>query len=287
MAIFVKVVQAGSFSRAAKLLEMPNSTVSAKISALEQRLGVTLMQRTTRSLRLTEAGKVFYHRSLRALEELQLAENELESSRGEPTGTLRITAPVDASHDVVPALVHKYCAAHPRMKVELVVTNRVVDLIGEAVDLAIRAGALKDSGLIAKRYELGHFSLWASPEYLNRFGKPGQPKDLGAHQFLPFSRFDGEIRLTSGKESIHIAARGQIQADDFETLRALAALGNGIAYLPSFLCSDEEEQKKLLRVLPRWRGDQVSLSLVYPAQKYVPAKVRAFIAVADDLLKRK
>src|SRR5918999_1030245 len=109
VAIFVKVVQTGSFSQAARLLDMPNSTVSAKVSALEKRLGVTLLQRTTRKLRLTETGNAYFQRSVRALEELQAAENELEGARGEPNGVLRITAPSDAGREIIPALVQRYC----------------------------------------------------------------------------------------------------------------------------------------------------------------------------------
>jgi DNA-binding transcriptional LysR family regulator len=287
IAIFVKVVQAGSFSQAARLLDMPNSTVSAKVSALEKRLGVTLLRRTTRKLRLTETGEAYFRRSARALEELQAAENELEGARGEPHGVLRITAPGDAGREVVPALVHRYCEMYPRMKVELIITNRVIDLIAEGLDLAIRAGRLKDSALIAKRYELGRFGLWAGPDYLTREGVPRQPRDLAAHQLLRFTQTDGAIRLTDGKQSFHIAAAARLQADDFETLRALASLGDGIAFLPSFLCAGDENQQRLVRVLPQWRGEKVSLSIVYPAQKFVPAKVRAFIAVTDEVLKQR
>ena len=288
MAIFVRVVQAGSFSRAAKLLDMPNSTVSAKVAALEKRLGVTLLQRTTRSLHLTDAGEAYFQRSVRALEELQAAENELERERGEPNGVLRITAPVDVGREIAPVLVHKFCAAHPRIEVELTITNRLVDLVGEAIDLAIRGGGLRDSGLIAKRYELGHFGLWASPEYLARHGTPRQTKDLISHQLLRFAQWgDRPLRLSNGKEKVQVAMEGRLRADDFETLRGLAALGEGIGFLPSFLCAGEEMQEKLVRVLPSWRGERVSLSLLYPAQKFVPAKVRAFIAVADDVLKHR
>lgn len=288
VAIFVRVVQAGSFSRAAKLLDMPNSTVSAKVAALEKRLGVTLLQRTTRSLHLTEAGAAYFQRSVRALEELQAAENELERGRSEPRGVLRITAPVDIGREIAPVLVHKFCAAHPHIEVELTITNRVVDLVGEAIDLAIRGGFLKDSGLIAKRYELGHFGLWASPDYLARHGAPRQTRDLTAHQLLRFAQWaERPLRLSNGKENVRIAMRGRLQADDFETLRGLAALGDGIVLLPSFLCAGEEAQGKLVRVLPGWHGERVCLSLLYPAQKYVPAKVRAFITVTDEVLKRR
>jgi DNA-binding transcriptional LysR family regulator len=182
VAIFVKVIQAGSFSLAAKLLGMPNSTVSAKVAALEKRLGVTLLQRTTRSLRPTQVGEAYFQRAVRALNDLQTAENELENNRTEPTGLLRLTAPTDVGHDIVPALVQRYLDAHSSMAVELVITNRMVDLVREAVDLAIRAGELKDSGLIAKRYELGYFGLWASPDYLARRGKVRHPKRVGQRQ---------------------------------------------------------------------------------------------------------
>jgi DNA-binding transcriptional LysR family regulator len=181
IAIFVKVLQAGSFSRAAKLLGMPNSTVSAKVSALEKRLGVTLLQRTTRKLRATQPGEAYYQRSLRALEELQAAENELETGRAEPKGLLRLTAPVEIGHSLLPALVHEFLRKHPRMEVELVVTNRVLDLVVDGIDLAIRAGPLEDSSLIAKRFDLGYFGLWASPDYLTKHAVPRHPKELTPH----------------------------------------------------------------------------------------------------------
>ena len=288
VAIFVKVIQAGSFSLAAKLLGMPNSTVSAKVAALEKRLGVTLLQRTTRSLRPTQVGEAYFQRAVRALNDLQTAENELENNRTEPTGLLRLTAPTDVGHDIVPALVQRYLDAHSSMAVELVITNRMVDLVREAVDLAIRAGELKDSGLIAKRYELGYFGLWASPDYLARRGKARHPKELVKDSFLRFSQFGiGGIRLSDGNETVHLTSNGRVQADDFETIRELAVRGAGIAFLPSFLCAKEKRGEKLVPVLPQWRGEKVLLSLVYPAQKFVPAKVRAFIAVADEILKRK
>lgn len=287
IAIFVKVLQAGSFSQAAKLLGMPNSTVSAKVSALEKRLGVTLLQRTTRKLRATQAGEAYFQRSVRALEELQAAENELETARGEPKGLLRLTAPVEAGHSLLPALVHAFLKKHPRMEVELIVTNRVLDLVVDGIDLAIRAGPLKDSSLIAKRFDLGDLGLWASPEYLTRHAAPRHPKELAQHNCLRFYRFkDDGFRLSHGRENFHVAVSGQLVADDFETLRSLAILDEGIAFLPSFLCSEDRKQDKLTRVLPQWRGDRVFLSLVYPAQRFVPTKVRAFIAVAEELWKK-
>lgn len=286
IAVFVKVVQGGSFSRAAKLLGMPNSTVSAKVSALEKRLGVTLLQRTTRKLRLTQAGGAYFERCVQALEALQAAENELASAQQEPQGVLRLTAPVENGHSILPSLVRAFLKKYPRMAVDLIVTNRVLDLVAEGIDLAIRAGKLRDSRLIAKRFALGHFALWASPGYLKTRGRPTHPKELSGHDCLQFTFHKRKgFELTNGKENARIAVSGRLLADDFETLKALALLGEGIAYLPSFLCAEEAKQHRLEKVLPDWHGEEATFSFVYPAQRFVTPKIRAFIGVAEQLLK--
>jgi len=284
IAVFVKVVQAGSFSRAAKLLNMPNSTVSANVAALEKRLGVTLLQRTTRSLHLTQTGEVYFRRCLRALEELQAAENELATERGETKGVLRLTAPVELGRSVLPPVLDVLMKRHPAIEIDLVITNRLVELVAENIDVAVRAGPLKDSGLIARRFDLGQFGLWASPSYLKNNSVPRNPDELKEHESLRFAPFTGrKIQLSNGRERAQIALAGRITADDFETLRALAVLGWGIALLPSFLCTEEIKERKLVSVLPNWRGDSVTISVVYPAQRFVSPKIRAFIAAAEEL----
>jgi DNA-binding transcriptional LysR family regulator len=286
--VFVKVVQAGSFSRAAKILEMPNSTVSAKVSQLEHRLGVTLLRRTTRKLNLTQAGESYFRQCAQALEDLQAAESELVSAQNEPQGLLRLTAPVEIGHSVLPAVIRTYLQKHAQITVDLIVTNRVLDLVTEGVDIAIRAGKLKDSSLIAKKFTLGHFALWASPAYLKDHPTPSHPKELSRHDFLQFSLFKNRpLELTNGRENVKIAVSGRLFADDFEVLKSCAVLGEGIAFLPSLLCGQEKTQNTLLKILPDWHGDSVSFSLVYPAQRFVSSKIRAFIAVAEDVLKNK
>jgi DNA-binding transcriptional LysR family regulator len=286
IAIFVKVMQAGSFSRAAKLLGMPNSTVSAKVSALERRLGVTLLQRTTRALRATQAGEIYFHRCVRALEELQAAELELTSGQREAQGLLRLTAPVEIGHSFLATLVHAFLRQYPLTQVDLVLTNRIVDLVGEGIDLAIRGGKLADSRLIARRFTLGHFALWASPTYLTNRDLPAHPKDLSQHECIRFALFkEAPLKLSNGKQPTYAVTSGRLRADDFETVKALALLGAGIAYLPEFLCAEEVKQNKLQRLLPEWHGEEVVFSFVYPAQKFVPPKVRGFIEVAEKLLK--
>jgi DNA-binding transcriptional LysR family regulator len=288
IAVFVKVVQAGSFSKAAKLLGMPNSTVSAKVSLLEKRLGVTLLQRTTRKLHVTQAGEAYFKRCVQALEELQAAESELATARHEPQGVLRLTAPIELGHSLLPSLLTGFLKKYPQMGVDLMVTNRVLDMVAEGNDLAIRAGALKDSRLIAKRFVLGQFALWASSVYLKKRGVPSHPRELSQHECLRFSRFKTKTwELTNGKETMTVAISGRVLADDFETLKSIALLGEGIGFIPSFLCAEEAQQNELVRVLPHWHGDAVSFSLVYPAQRFVSPKIRAFITVAEEMLKNK
>jgi DNA-binding transcriptional LysR family regulator len=166
------------------------------------------------------------------------------------------------------------------------ITNRVLDLVAEGIDLAIRAGRLQDSGLIAKKFALGHFALWASPSYLKKRPKLSRPEELTRHNCLRFSLFKNEaFELANGRESVKIPVSGRFIADDFEVLRSLAALGEGVTFLPSFLCAEEAKQKRLVRVLPQWHGEAVTVSLVYPAQRFVSPKVRAFIALAEEMLR--
>jgi DNA-binding transcriptional LysR family regulator len=269
-------------------LGMPNSTVSAKVSLLEKRLGVTLLQRTTRKLQLTQNGEAYFRRCVQALEELQVAENELANAQREPQGLLRLTAPVDIGRTLLPSLVSRFRKKYPQMGVDLRVTNRVLDLVAEGIDLAVRAGKLKDSRLIAKRFALGYFGLWASSDYLKQHAAPSHPRELGQHECVKFSLFkDDGFELTNGKERVRSAVSGRLLADDFEVVKSLAVLGEGIAFLPSFFCAEEAGENKLVRVLPGWRGDTVTVSLVYPKQRFVPPKVRAFIRVAEEMLTSK
>jgi DNA-binding transcriptional LysR family regulator len=263
---------------------MPNSTVSAKVAALEKRLGVTLLQRTTRRLHLTEPGAGYFRRCLQALEGLQAAESELESERSETKGVLRLTAPVELGRSALPPVLDVLMKRHPAIEIDLIITNRLVDLVAENIDVAVRAGPLKDSGLIAKRFVLGQFGLWASPSYLKNNSVPRNPNELKEHDCLRFAPFTGrKLQLTNGRERAQIALAGRITADDFEALRALAVLGWGIALLPSFLCAEEAKERKLVSVLPNWRGDSVTISVVYPAQRFVSPKIRAFITAAEEL----
>lgn len=282
--VFVKVVEAGSFSGAARLLNMPKTTVSAKVAALEKRLGVKLIQRTTRKLRVTEAGSKYLQHCANALREIELGEAALQSTQHEPTGVLRVTAPVDIGHMLLPRITRAYLARYPGTSVELLVSNRVVDLIGEGIDLAIRAGTLKDSSLIAKRFFDADTSLWASPTYLKTLGSISHPRHLSRAAFIGFTGFKA-LRLTNGKSQIGIPMASRVVADDLEAIKALAILGEGIAWLPDFLAADAVAAGSLVPVLPNWKSKAMgNIYFVYAGRKYASPKVQAFIQVAQDIV---
>ncbi len=287
IAVFVKVVEAGSFSTAARRLGMPKTTVSAKVAGLEKRLGVRLIQRTTRKLRMTEAGEKYFHHCAIATREVELGEAALQSAKDEPNGVLKITAPVDFGRAVLPRIVRAYTAKYPAVSVELVVTNRVTDLVEEGVDLAIRwAGALKESSLIARRFIETRSNLWASPKYMQELGYPTHPRDLEKASFLahPVLR---EVILTDGKSDFELQLNGRVTADDLEVITALIVQGAGIAWLPDFLVRDAVEAGDLVPVMEQWHPKKQQLwtyHFVYAGRRYASPKVERFIQTALEII---
>jgi len=280
--VFVKVVQTGSFSRASRELRMPNTTVSSKVARLEKRLGTTLIQRTTRKLRVTPAGQSYFERCVRGLDEIRAGEDELESTAKEPAGLLRITAASDMAHTLLPPIIQKYLKKYPKVSVDLVVTSRIVDLLAEGVDLAMRPGPLKDSSLVARPFFAGKLALWATRSYLKRYASVKEPRDLENHQLLVFKPLASQdFVLSSGSKQARLNYEGRIFADEMETLANLAALGEGIALLPAFLARGEKG-RRLVQVLPEWHWGEGRLFLVYPGQRFVSPKLRAFIDLATE-----
>jgi DNA-binding transcriptional LysR family regulator len=259
------VVQAGSFSGAARLLGLPNTTVSAKVARLEKRLGVQLIRRTTRKLHVTAAGRAYYERCAPALETIENVEAEMTLAAPEPSGLLKLTAPGDVAHGLLPPIVSRFTERYPRTRVEIVVANRVVDLLAEGVDLAIRAAPLADSTLVARKFMPFTGGLWAGAAYLKRRGTPRSLAELAEHDGLVFARLSKKLVF-----------RSRIAADDLETLRVFAAQGKGIATLTEYLA----REAGLEPVVPSWSWITGALSFVYPGQRFVPATVRAFIDTA-------
>ncbi len=276
--VFVRVVQAGSFAAAARLLGMPTTTVSARIARLEERLGVTLIQRSTRRMHVTEAGEAYFAHCVQALDALEAGESQLAASGGEPSGLLRITAPSDIASTVLPPLCERFLATYPRADIDLVVTNRQVDLIGEGVDLAVRAGPMRDSTMLSRKFVSGVLGLWAAASYLERSGTPTTLAELAEHQIIGFSRMPESFKLIAGNEQFTVPSRTRIRADDMQTIRTFVLRGAGIGLLPDF--NAVTPGTPLVRVLPQFNTEPGNVFFVYPAQRFLTVNVRAFMDMA-------
>ena len=229
-AVFVKVAQAGSFTAAARQLKLPTSTVSTRIARLEKRLGVTLLQRTTRRLSLTEAGRLYFQHAALGLEHLLEAEAAVTTAVSEPRGVLRVTAPADFGDAILAELIGAMRTACPLVDMELALTDRNVDLIAEGIDVAIRAGTLSDSSLVAKRIGSTCWALFAHPEYLRTAPPLTEPHHLQAHdclQFTPLGR--QQWALSDGITRITAPMAGHVVVNDFGVIRSMALSGLGVA----------------------------------------------------------
>jgi len=272
---FARVVRAGSFTAAARELGVQKSSVSRRVSALEEHLGARLLQRTTRALRLTDEGRVFYDHCQRALAELQDAEEALGGMGARPRGLLRITAPL--SFGFLGPIVAAFLQRWPEVEIELVCTDRVVDLVEEGFDVAIRAGKLPDSSLIARRVGSLPRFLVASPSYLRRRRTPRTPADLAAHDCVSFGARRSPWLLQSEGASIEVAVASRLLVNDYDLLRQTIVAGLGIGLLPEPDCVQPLADGRLKRVLPAWTGVETPIHAVYPSLRHLSSKVKAFI----------
>ncbi|MGK5081983.1 LysR family transcriptional regulator [Bdellovibrionota bacterium FG-1] len=277
--MFVQVVQAGSFSGAARQIGVPKSTVSKRVAALEEALRITLLTRTTRKLKLTDAGRAYYESSVRAFAELGAAELETHATQKSPRGILRVTAPAEMASAFMAGSISEFMNSYPEVDVQLVITDDVLDLVSSSVDVAIRVGKLEDSSLIARRLGTSCFRLFASPRYIKARGMPQSPSDLEGHRCLRFNTlFEGNYwDLQSGQRRARVKIAGRFSANNIAVLKAMAAEGHGITLLPVFTCQVEVQQGKLVPVLPRWATGDEPVHMVYPQQKFTSPRQQVFI----------
>ncbi len=285
IAALLAVVERRSYGAAARALGLSKSTVSRRIGSLEDKLGVRLLQRSTRNLALTELGHAYHERVMTAVGGLREAAAAVREQQGLARGLLRMTAPVDLGRWLA-GLIVGFRRAYPQVAVQIELTQRAVDLVGEGFDAAIRAGYLRDSALIARPLLKISAILVASDMYLQEHGKPRRPADLGHHQAILFRRAQHrgqrryQLENLRRKQKREVVVSGQLIADDFNFVRDAALAGAGIALVPELLIQQELERGELIRVLPSWRVQSAPLHLVYPSRAYVPAKLRAFAEFA-------
>ena len=279
IAVFVKVAQFMSFSRAARALGMPVSTVSRKVASLENQLGVTLMQRTTRKLSLTAQGRAYYNQCSEPLSNLFDAESALTQTQKKPEGLLKISVPVIMGqkpfYEFISALLKKY----PRVHVDLFITNLFVDLVADNIDVAIRFGELRDSTIIAKRIGRIVRYLVASPDYLKGRTAPAKPEDLTNHQcvLLNGRNNEAEWHLVNDRKSVKLHVSGPVSSRDFQSVSAFTHKGHGIGLLPSNYCEEEIRRRDLVRILPEWSSPEIFVHVIYPTRRFIPSKLQVFL----------
>jgi DNA-binding transcriptional LysR family regulator len=281
LSTFEAVARTGSFTGAARELGVPKSTVSRGLARLEASLGVQLVLRTTRKVALTAAGTGLYDRLAPLLASMRAALGELPEREEEPSGLLRVTAPVDVGVLFLAEVVARYTARHPAVSVELHLTGRVVDLVAEGFDVALRvAPRLEDSSLISRRAAPIVMQVFASPLYLARRGTPRTEAELGGHDWVGFRPTD---RGRAGRTPAPGPAR--VTCDDLLFLRDAVRAGAGLGLLPAFVAEPEVLAGTLVRVLPRHERVSGHLHIVTPAAKHVPRRVTAFRDLVLELLR--
>lgn len=284
MKAFRAVVEAGGFTAAAEAMDVSHTVVSRHVKQLEASLGVQLLNRTTRRFALTQAGQTYYEHSRQILDQIEAAALLVAQHQVEPTGLLRINAPMSFGLEELAQWLPDFLDAHARIKVDLVCNDRFVDLIEEGFDVGLRlAYSLSDSTLIVKR--LASFEEWwvASPAYLQRRGTPVVPADLAAHECLNYSLAGkaGQPCFTAEDGSVHtVDVSGRLQANSGIVLRAAALAGTGLAASPVFLVRAHVARGELVRVLPGFRQQPLKLYALYPQNRHLSPKVRAFVDFA-------
>jgi len=283
VAVFVRIVETGSLSAAAQSLKMPKSTVSKRLASLEKALGVALITRTTRKLHVTEPGKAYFEHCQQSIRRMEQARIEVSAARDQPSGVFRITAPIDIAHALLPKVIHAFVARYPGIKVELLVSNRIVDFLAEGIDLAVRAGEMRDSGFVGRRLLELAANVYASPEYLRRYKAPLQPKDLSSIDFVGYMGPQRSFHMIKGRSSVKVDVNPKVIVDDFETIKELVALGTGVGWLPDFLA--QASAGKLVPAVPGWHARSVGqVHFLYANSKHPSTNAKAFVATTMELL---
>jgi DNA-binding transcriptional LysR family regulator len=284
--VFTRVVQAGSFTAAARALAMPKSTVSRKVAELEDRLGLRLLQRTTRRLGLTDAGRLYFERSARLVADMEEAEQAVSQLHAVPRGLLRVTAPL--SFGMLGPMVAAFLKRYPDVQLDMVCTDRRVDLVEEGFDVAIRAGPLEDSTLVARSLGVLKRVLVASPAYLRRRGTPRAPSDLVGHACINFGagHAPGVWVLHAGDRKAEVRVSPRYSVNELELMVEAARAGIGIAAIAEFVATDDLRAGRLRQVLTDWSSAETPIHAVYPTARHLSPVVTAFVDLVRDRFAR-
>ena len=289
MLYFAEVVERGGFAAAGRALNIPKSRLSRRISELEARLGVRLMQRTTRRLALTEIGEAYLRHCQAMRDAAEAAADTVAQVQTEPRGTVRVSCPVTLMQTVLAERVPQFLRLYPRVRLEVRVSNHAVNLLEEGIDVALRVrDTVEDSGsMVVKRLDVAQQILLASPQYLARKGVPQSPQDLLQHDVLSMSAFEGvahwRLRSDTGAE-MQIQPQTRYVADDLMTLKLAVIGGAGVCYLPDYMCQPEIERGELVHVLPQWRFPPGIVHAVFSSRRGLTPAVRSFLDFLGEYL---
>jgi DNA-binding transcriptional LysR family regulator len=286
MTVFAAVAETGSFARAAERLHLSAPAVTRAVAALEAHLGARLLARTTRRVSLTEAGAKFLEATRRILAEIEAAERGAAGATSEPIGHLAITAPVMFGRLHVAPLLSEFLRAHPRLTAQLLLVDRVVDLVEEGLDLAVRIGALPDSTLVARRVGEVRRIVIASPGYIRARGVPMHPRELRQHDLIAFGTASREWSFGTGRHRVSVRVRPLLEVNDAAAALALATRGDGLTRVLSYQAVEAITARRLRTVLDRFAPPPLPVQLVHPGGRALPAKTRAFLDFAAPRLER-
>ncbi len=282
--VFVAVVENGGFTAAARTLGISKSAVSKRINQLEAHLGVRLLHRTTRKLSLTEAGERYFEHATQALAAANQAEDAVAELQGEPQGQLRISSPMSFGRLHVAPMIPKLLKRYPKLKIDLVMDDRRVDLVAEGFDTAIRAGNLPDSTLIARKLAPVRQVLCASPDYIDRYDRPNTPAELSGHNCVLYSYSSDADKWTLIGEGgpVTVTVSGSYKVNNSEALLEALREGVGIGRLPTFVAGPDLKAGRLVKLFESYRIPEFTLYAVFPEREYLPAKLRVFLDFAIE-----
>lgn len=279
LAIFVRAVEGRSLTAAATALSLPRSTVTRRLAQLEDRLGVQLLQRSTRSMSLTPAGEAFFPRAVRLVSDAEAAVSDVRQSQAEPRGRLRVTAPVEFGDGFLFDVAVQFLRAWPEVTLELDLSSRFVDLVAEGFDLAIRAGRLQDSSLVARKLSPVVMRLYSTRAYLDAHGVPDHPLQLTQHETVSLGRGQGPLEwtLVQRRERVLVPVQPRLLVTHFQALRAAVAGGLGIGLMPTFYGDRAVADGRLVPVLEGWGTEGASIHAVMPANRHPRPAVQRFV----------
>lgn len=282
--VFMRAVESGSFSEAGRVMRISSAVASYRIKVLEEHLGCRLITRTTRRMNLTEAGRIFYEKCIDVVEALERAEASVAEKGGAPRGAIKLTAPLGLGRKVIAPMIAGYRKAHPETEIRLRLSDHLLDLVGEAVDVAVRMAQLEDSSFTQRKIADVARVICAAPAYLDRAGVPETPDDLLRHECL-LLRFPGSRQfrwtLASGKGgSVTIPVAGSVDADDGDVLTDWAVEGQGIVLKPLFEVAGHIAEGRLVPVLQRFSPEPLTLAVLYPSRRMLSRRIRDLV---DDL----